>query len=1578
MQGRQPRIQWKAGDSHLATRRIAEFLRRVPPSGPDGFEGLVAKLLEALTGRRYYLARSGGQAGCDFSSDRSLCSVIAVECKRYGDNTEFDERRLLGELMQATRSIPDLDLWVLAASRNVSSQLETALTGAARELGIGLEVISAGDGSPSSLEILCAHAQEAVVRYVQAHVSTEEKDELVRALNDVAQCPCFAESVERMRRSFSAGVIGYDNWRTEQNNWLISQLSSRSQSRAAFGQLLNIKEEGVNLVERSAAWSELDAWLSSWGKTRAWFCLLGEEGDGKTWATASWLAQKVQTDRSFPPTVFLPSYAADCNTPQALLSATIDRQLGSSCEKMWERRLKRWMKTPEPDAPVLLLVLDGINERRRSSWWRYLLDGLAAEPWRDRVAVLITCRAIYWKEYFANLRYLNTRSWTLPPYDDRELDDALARHGLTRRDIGGSLMPLIRKPRYFDLMVKHRVRMDQSGDVTPARLVYEDWRDRSERKTNVDLSDEVFLDLIRDLARRALEKTNCIRESEVEAMLPSRVDKARTLEELRTGGILRGKGTSYVADERMLALGFGLLLADKTEKAVGLRGQDPGEAIAHWLEPQADMDIKASICGNAVLHALSTPEYPPDARVALLRAWIGSHNPGTEVEESLPAYFPLHPESYFKLAEAVWSDSGDNPWGQELMMRTLLRWGGIPRFRSKLKDVFEHWLSLVHPHGFPSQRDTREESISSTSQRIADRVGSEIELGEFTFAGYSLFGVEDDGLLRLGRAALAVVSHLPRRPFLHAIVTGCVAEAVMDYPDKHSLFSWIFASAGESLWTEVEREVQGLLAYDHIATKQAAYRLLSFEGSEQAHRLRQALPREQLFARSSLDERHKEDPCTSLLPWTQDECEMCARRADLQPSMLVRRLKPFCTDPHLCVPEDLGVRIALVAEAIDRKSIRSGLWVTAEDRALDEIEPALCAYAPGALAALVLGLTHEVARREGLALRQLAFHLREHQLILDEEARRRLRRAWKQLHCKQGSLSDDDRLSEALLFSLVLQGLDQPEQLRHLLRRPNDTLDLLSFQPFFKPVEDWDSVRDTLSDPVSLRRVLWMISEHPMRIPEEVCSTLLAFVDHEDTTVRGQVLRILHSTGYAPAIQAIAESTWCWNPGHCEEENHWGSLLLSEHASILTYSELCRRVHPKHLGYVVELRGSNSAELSQYAEDIDRTWEFVGTKVPDVPPNLPDVEVTGCAKWNVKDLSRVGLHYSRHSGSARFVSRDASWGGVSAVQSKDIEEFLSLWSDEQDERYEGDLEVVRETMKEQTESGNHWFAKRFSPCALQEVIRDRPDLLSRWLDPVSAEHPSAERYLVLMRSFYEALCEALLHCRPSKGVDLYWRLRETPCPVSFEDRDTAIQLLDYILFCAPASDEVLGAWRGRLEKCRTDRELMDIVIMAQAGRGEDWMWSLVEDGIESDVPLIRARSFALLGLVEVDQARAMLDVHRQEQRDTWLGQVIETSMIRLRNNDHAKHWFRRFLSTIDTVDAWRSFRLFLRCVDRRFWCWQERIVNEVPSHPQMQSRRLFFGENRDRLHNAIEANERERNESFLGQKVLHGEMWPWM
>jgi hypothetical protein len=74
---------------------LHDALRTLPASGDRSFEGLIADLLSNLTGRRFFIARPGRQAGHDAVSDATGGSQASIECKRYLQDTRLDERELL-------------------------------------------------------------------------------------------------------------------------------------------------------------------------------------------------------------------------------------------------------------------------------------------------------------------------------------------------------------------------------------------------------------------------------------------------------------------------------------------------------------------------------------------------------------------------------------------------------------------------------------------------------------------------------------------------------------------------------------------------------------------------------------------------------------------------------------------------------------------------------------------------------------------------------------------------------------------------------------------------------------------------------------------------------------------------------------------------------------------------------------------------------------------------------------------------------------------------------------------------------------------------------------------------------------------------------------------------------------------------------------------------------------------------------------------------------------------------------------------------------------------------------------------
>jgi hypothetical protein len=94
-----------------------------------------------------------------------------VACKRYRPDSSLDARELAGELAQAIMSDPNLDLWVLAASRPVPDQKATALGEQAAASGVEVLFLDVGTDGLPRLVVLMAAYRQASSDWIKSHRS---------------------------------------------------------------------------------------------------------------------------------------------------------------------------------------------------------------------------------------------------------------------------------------------------------------------------------------------------------------------------------------------------------------------------------------------------------------------------------------------------------------------------------------------------------------------------------------------------------------------------------------------------------------------------------------------------------------------------------------------------------------------------------------------------------------------------------------------------------------------------------------------------------------------------------------------------------------------------------------------------------------------------------------------------------------------------------------------------------------------------------------------------------------------------------------------------------------------------------------------------------------------------------------------------------------------------------------------------------------------------------------------------------------------------------------------------------------
>jgi hypothetical protein len=192
--------------------------------------------------------------------------------------------------------------------------------------------------------------------------------------------------------------VGYDGARRLSHKWLKETLSDDGTAKSAFLQSLGIRTANNTLIRRIGLNRNLDEW---WDNSASQFpaVAVGEEGTGKTWAVFDWVMGRVESSEMpiVLPVAAVKESLSGGDTVETILPRLLARVTGTLDEARWKRRVDRWMMAAGERTPLILLVIDGLNERARLQW-RPFFSTLLGAVWRGKVAVLATDRPHHWRE----------------------------------------------------------------------------------------------------------------------------------------------------------------------------------------------------------------------------------------------------------------------------------------------------------------------------------------------------------------------------------------------------------------------------------------------------------------------------------------------------------------------------------------------------------------------------------------------------------------------------------------------------------------------------------------------------------------------------------------------------------------------------------------------------------------------------------------------------------------------------------------------------------------------------------------------------------------------------------------------------------------------------------------------------------------------------------------------------------------------------------------------------------------------------------------------------------------------------
>ena len=499
-----------------ALRCLRGCLLDLADTGPSGFEGFLAPLLESATGWTFHVIGSGEQGGADLIAE-GPAGPLLCEAKHYSSERDL-KRAIMPKLGQApfdARGRPDL--WILAATVPVGLDIQQNIAAWGEELAIGVAILD-WSGTLPPLAVLAASTPDAAVAFLVAHAGARE-DVLGQAIAAIRGTPRFEAQAAELREMLRTEASALRILLADSAMLHDDAMASRARARTRYRQALTPLEQAADRrppVERRARLAELDELFA---RTRPWrgiegniervfppIAVIGQEGVGKSWLVVDWWRRRFHDQK-----ILLFISSADMRRG----AARVAELLSTSCVELlahrriptpeararWQRRLNNprfWRKA----RGRVLVVLDGLNEAPDLDWPSILGDAWAWVVERDGLLV-VTSRPSIWHYEIKPLPidWPDVEWVPLGGFSDEEVRRAAASWGRDFDALPVRLGRQIRNPRAFALAMTLLDTLPPDVDLGVDRLLFEYWEHR--RRERSDLAPFPETDFWRGLTARA-------------------------------------------------------------------------------------------------------------------------------------------------------------------------------------------------------------------------------------------------------------------------------------------------------------------------------------------------------------------------------------------------------------------------------------------------------------------------------------------------------------------------------------------------------------------------------------------------------------------------------------------------------------------------------------------------------------------------------------------------------------------------------------------------------------------------------------------------------------------------------------------------------------------------------------------------------------------------------------------------------------------------------------------------------------------------------------------------------------------
>ena len=717
----------------MSWEKVKDLIHSIKPAD---FEVLGATLLKLFLKEPFVVARSGDQPSGDA---RSISGDITMQTKLYKGKGSPNAKTVEGDIRQAIRILPHLQVYVLAVSRD-AAQLHDTLDAISEETGLDIVVLELSD-ELSDLGALCVSHWEDIHHFFNLSDTSQEFSAWVQIAKNETQTH---GKMKDVRNKLKEGIQTQKHVQKDVEKHLCERFS-----RDKGFNPINLSQA----VERKSLESKIMDWWKSEDKP---ICYLeGKEGHGKSWLAAK--SMKGICENENVVTFWLDS--KDWNDGESIFDLLYDcfSVIYPSYE---QRKITKLQNKPAKIWRKMLIVLDGVNERNAiDAANRILAEYFRNDEseWRDRIRFLFTTRPLDDYPDFESYLWDKCHKISIDPFNDAELQEALTQSGLQSDDLSNSLKDIARIPRYFQTCLQLQELFHSFDNVTKEMVLWADLLNKIARTDpqikqkfgwhRIKDAQEILADLAKQVKWTNLDDAPEASLELLEKDFPNYREIRHDLEEQNIA-VEAGPLHAKLKSDHII-LGWALYLSNlfDCKRFTGIK--DFAEEFMSALEPIPSEDLRT----KALFVALQITAISPDLdisqeqlsqkRAALMLAWFDSHN-AKVTDEQLSFWVQEDTDAYAQVVEFKFKHH-NSPNDEEILIAPLAKaWlskrGQLNRLASRLKE----WL-------FPTDRDNLTENV--------DHINREEDM--FPTIHYTQN--------RLSAATLSILSQRPDPQFLSAL-----------------------------------------------------------------------------------------------------------------------------------------------------------------------------------------------------------------------------------------------------------------------------------------------------------------------------------------------------------------------------------------------------------------------------------------------------------------------------------------------------------------------------------------------------------------------------------------------------------------------------------------------------------------------------------------------------------------------------------------------------------------------------------------------------------------------------------------